>query len=98
MIGGVRELSPLCIEITDLRKILSPRREMLNNLFPMKGLFWNCRGTRKKGLDQYVWDLFDENKLDFVCFQETITQDFSEECFRKLDPNKNIMGLDPCKR
>jgi exonuclease III len=32
-----------------------------------------------------------KNKFDFVYFQETITQDFSEECFRKLDPNKNFL-------
>jgi exonuclease III len=54
----------------------------------MRGLFWNCRGVRKRGLAPYVKDLMIEHKFDFICFQETIVQDFSQAMLRKIDPNK----------
>jgi hypothetical protein len=34
---------------------------------PMKGMFWNCRGLKKRGLDSYVRDLVRDLKLDIVC-------------------------------
>jgi exonuclease III len=49
-------------------------------------LFWNCRGARKNGLATYVRDLMGEYRFDFVCFQETIVQDFSEAMLRRIDP------------
>jgi hypothetical protein len=57
-------------------------------LVDKKGLFWNVRGLRKKGMAPYVRNLMQEQKLDFVCFQETITQDFTESCMRMVDPNR----------
>jgi exonuclease III len=36
----------------------------------LKGLFWNVRGMRKRGMGSYVRDLLRENKFDFICVQE----------------------------
>lgn len=54
----------------------------------MIGLFWNCRGIRKKGLSSFVRNLIKENNFDFVCFQETILQVFSDAILRKIDPEQ----------
>jgi exonuclease III len=48
----------------------------------VQGLFWNCRGVKKKGLVPFVRDLIREKDLDFLCFQETMMQDFPDSCLR----------------
>jgi exonuclease III len=57
----------------------------------LKGIFWNCKGLRKKNMAPYVRSLLRESKFDFVCFQETMMQDFLDECIRKVDPNKSFL-------
>jgi hypothetical protein len=42
----------------------------------LKGLFWNYRGIRKKGMSPYVRDMIKLQNLDFLCFQETMVQNF----------------------
>jgi len=37
----------------------------------MIGAFWNVRGLNKEGRLQSVTDFVNENKLEFVGFQET---------------------------
>jgi exonuclease III len=54
----------------------------------MKGIIWNCRGIRKKGLSSFLRDLIMERDFDFICFQETILQDFPDSYLRSIDPNK----------
>jgi hypothetical protein len=44
------------------------------------------RGLRKKRVVPYVIDLMKEKSPDFVCFQETILQDFSDSFLRMIDP------------
>jgi hypothetical protein len=57
----------------------------------LRGLFWNVRGLNKKGLAPYIRDLMAENHFDFLCFQETILQEFSDKCLRKIDPGKEFL-------
>jgi exonuclease III len=57
---------------------------------PMKGLFWNCRGIRKKCLS-YVSELIKEHKFDFLCIQETMVEYFLDSCFRQVDPGREYM-------
>jgi hypothetical protein len=57
----------------------------------MKGLFWKCRGLRKKGLAPYVRDLIRMHDFDFMCFQETIVQDLSDSITRSLDPSRSFL-------
>jgi exonuclease III len=59
--------------------------------YPMKGLFWNCRGIRKKGLSPYLRDMIKDQKFDFLCFQETMVQDFSDSCFRQVDLGRDYL-------
>jgi hypothetical protein len=39
----------------------------------------------------YVTDLMKDWDFDFLCFQETIMQDFPESCLRQIDPGKNYL-------
>jgi exonuclease III len=57
----------------------------------LRGFFWNVRGLNKKGLAPYIRDLMAENHFDFLCFQETILQEFSDKCLRKIDPGKEFL-------
>jgi exonuclease III len=57
----------------------------------MKGMFWNCRRIRKKGLAHYIRDMIKEQKFDFLCFQETMVKDFSDSCFRQVDPDREYL-------
>jgi exonuclease III len=54
-------------------------------------LFWNVKGLRKKGLASYVRDLMNEKSIDFVCFQETILQEFLDSCLRMIDPSRDYL-------
>jgi hypothetical protein len=36
----------------------------------------------------YVRDMLRDQKIDFVCFQETMMQDFPDSCVRKVDPSR----------
>jgi exonuclease III len=57
----------------------------------MKGLFWNCREIRKKGLSSYVRELIKEHKFDLLCIQETMVEDFLDSCFRQVDPGREYL-------
>jgi hypothetical protein len=57
----------------------------------MRGLFWNCRGIRKKGIVPYFRELVNKQKFDFICLQETMIQDFSDACLRSIDPQKKFL-------
>jgi hypothetical protein len=52
----------------------------------MKGLYWNVRELRNKGLSSFFRTLMSEMDFDFVCFQETMLQDISDGIMRWLDP------------
>jgi exonuclease III len=51
----------------------------------MRDLFWNCRGISKKGFSPYIRDTIKDHKFDFLCFQETMVEDFSNSCFMLVD-------------
>jgi hypothetical protein len=57
----------------------------------MKGLFWNCRGVKKKGLASYVREMLKADSFDFCCVQETMVQDLSDDMIGSVDPNKNYL-------
>jgi exonuclease III len=44
----------------------------------MIGATWNVRGLNKRGKIQCITDLINDNKLDFVGFQETKKDEFSD--------------------
>jgi hypothetical protein len=39
----------------------------------------------------FVRDMLRDQKFDFVCFQETMMQDFLDCYIRKVDPNKTYL-------
>jgi hypothetical protein len=57
----------------------------------IRGILWNIRGMRKKGMDPYMRKLMVENKFDFICIYETILKDFSEGCLRRFDPDRDYL-------
>jgi hypothetical protein len=36
----------------------------------------------------YIRDMIAGMKFGFICFQETILEDFSDKCLRMIDPNR----------
>jgi exonuclease III len=44
----------------------------------MKGATWNIRGLNKRGKLQCITDFINDNKLDFVSFQETKKESFDD--------------------
>lgn len=56
----------------------------------MVGLFWNCRGVCKKGLNTCLKELIGDYKVDFVCIQETMRKKFDDKFFRSLDGQENF--------
>lgn len=61
----------------------------LNKSYPMLGALWNVRGLNKEGRLQCITDFVNENKLDFVGFQETK----KKRIFRNLFLNTYIENL-----
>jgi len=43
----------------------------------MRGVFWNIRGTNKKGRNTRIMDICKEHNLDFIGIQETKSESFS---------------------
>ena len=53
----------------------------------MKGLLWNCRGIKKKGVPSFLKDLILEQYFHFIGLQETMTENLDDKTLRKIDPN-----------
>jgi exonuclease III len=51
----------------------------------MRALFWNIRGFGRRGRRTLLKDYLRLHKIDIVCLQETIKQDFSEQELRSLE-------------
>ena len=54
----------------------------------MKGLIWNCRGIKKKGVSSFLQNLILEHKFDIIGLQETMQADIDDSILRKLDPSQ----------
>jgi len=53
------------------------------------GLFWNCRGLKKKGVSTFLKNLILEYKFQFIGLQETMIQDCCDSRLRKFDVNQD---------
>jgi hypothetical protein len=64
-----KRTTPLYRDKGGARKIQLPRknRGRKNKFLMIRGLFWNIRGTSKKGSGPFVRYLLQEKKYDFVC-------------------------------
>lgn len=56
----------------------------------MKGIFWNIRGTGKKGRSQRIMELCKDNQVDFIGIQETKKTDFMNHYLESLVSGKNF--------
>lgn len=57
----------------------------------MKGLIWNCRGIKKKGVCSFLNSLILEHKFHFIGLQETMQQNIEDCLLRKIDPSQNYL-------
>jgi exonuclease III len=57
----------------------------------MKGLTWNCRGIKKKGVSTFLKNLILENNFHFVGLQETMQPDISDHFLRKIDIKQSYL-------
>ncbi|KAJ1263554.1 hypothetical protein BS78_09G194500 [Paspalum vaginatum] len=51
----------------------------------MKGLIWNCRGLRKKGMSTYLKELINQHMFAFIGLQETMVVDCCDSILRHFD-------------
>jgi exonuclease III len=57
----------------------------------MKGITWNCRGIRKKGVSSFLRNLILEHKFHFIGLQETMQANIEDSVLRKIDPNHSYL-------
>ena len=53
----------------------------------MKGLIWNCRGIKKKGISSFLKNFILEHNFHFIGLQETVAESIDDNTLRKFDPN-----------
>ena len=53
----------------------------------MKGLIWNCRGIKKKGVSSFLKNLILEHNFHFIGIQKTMAESIDDNTLRKIDPN-----------
>ena len=53
----------------------------------MKGLFWNCRGIKKKCVSSFLRNLIMEHKFHILGLQETMQADIDDSILRQFDPS-----------
>ena len=57
----------------------------------MKGLIWNCRGIKKKGVSSFLKNLISEHNFHFISLQEIMVEDIDEKTLKGFDPNSNYL-------
>ena len=57
------------------------------------GLFWNCRGLKKKGVSTFLKNLILEHKFHFIGLQETMIADCSDSLLRKFDGSQDYIWM-----
>ena len=58
----------------------------------MKGLIWNCRGIKKKGVCSFLRNLIAEHNFHFMGLQETMQADIDDSILRKFEPMLNYLS------
>jgi hypothetical protein len=61
----------------------------------MKGLIWDCRGIKKKGVSSFLRNLILEHKFHFVGLQETMQQCIEDKKSERLILNRTTSGNGP---
>ena len=59
----------------------------------IQGLFWNCRGLKKKGVSTFLKNLILEYKFHFFGLQETMIPECNDSLLRKFDPNQDYLWM-----
>jgi len=59
----------------------------------VQGLFWNCRGLKKKGVSTFLKDLIFEYKFHFIGLQETMIPECSDCILRRFDCNQDYLWM-----
>jgi len=57
----------------------------------MKGLIWNYRGIKKKGVSSFLRSLILEHKFHFIGIQETMTELIDDSILRAFDPAQSYL-------
>jgi hypothetical protein len=57
----------------------------------MKGLMWNCRGIKKKGVSSFLINLILEHKFHFIGLQETMQENIDNRTIKEIDPNNDYL-------
>ena len=55
------------------------------------GLFWNCRGLKKKGVSTYLKNLIFQYGFDFIGLQETMIEECESKLLRNFDIHQDYL-------
>ena len=64
----------------------------------VKGLIWNCRGLKKRGVSTFLKNLILEHKFHFTGLQETMIAECEDSLLRKFDVNQDYLWLQNSSR
>lgn len=59
----------------------------------MNGLFWNCRGVRKKEMAAYIKNLILQYKFSFIGFQETMVEEVSDQIIKMVNSFNDYLWI-----
>ena len=57
----------------------------------MKGLIWNCRGIKKKGVSSFLQNLIREHRFQFIGLQETMQPNIDDQFLKYIDPLQSYL-------
>ena len=57
----------------------------------MKGLMWNCRGVRKKGVSSFLQNLTMEHRFHFIGLLETMQPNIDDRFPKNIDPIQSYL-------
>ena len=68
-----------------------PRQQKKKKRENMKGLFWNCRGIKRKGVSSFLRELILSHNFHVIGLQETMQPMIEDKSLRLLDPDQKYL-------
>jgi hypothetical protein len=84
----------LHIQVSGDKKIpLNLNKRKNKEKMTVKGLIWNCRGIRKKGVSTFPRNLICEHQFHFIGLPETMVESCEDSSLRKFDCNQDYLWM-----
>jgi exonuclease III len=57
----------------------------------MRGITWNCRSIKRKGVTSFLRNLILEHNFHLIALQETMQESIEDKIIRSIDPNQEYL-------